>query len=247
MIYTELQQELGKKVLEALKEFFGTHDLDRASMAYSGGLDSSVLLALSPKSVVPYTLGDESSKDFSNSRDGSMKLGFNTVSIPLSSVDLEKCVDIVRSIDPEIRKKDLGYEVVLAVLLDNMKGDIVITGQGADEIFYGYNIFRESPEMDNSAHMKKLYEETLPRERKIADHFSKQLITPYLSKDILRIMENVGRDANFAGDFNKAILRSAGMQAGMPNDIVERKKTAAQYGSGLMKKLRTLPLWNTLP
>ena len=247
MIFSELQQELGKKVLEALSDFYRTHDIGKASMAYSGGLDSSVLLALAPKTVIPYTLGDEASKDYSNSKDGALKLGFSVVSIPMSSVNLESYVNTVMEIDPEIRKKDLGYEVVLAALLDNMEGKEVITGQGADEIFYGYNIFREHPEMDNSLHMKKLFRETIPREEAIAEHFGKKLITPYLSAEILKIMENVDRSTNFSGDVNKAILRSAALRAGLPPEIAERKKTAAQYGSGLMKMLKKQPFWNALP
>ena len=143
MIFSELQQDLGRKVLEALSDFYLAHDLGKASMAYSGGLDSSILLALSPKTVIPYTLGDEISKDHSNSSDGAQKLGFRVVSIPLNSVALESYVETVRRIDPGIRKKDIGYEVLLAILLDTIEEDEVITGQGADEIFYGYNIFRE--------------------------------------------------------------------------------------------------------
>ena len=246
MIFTELQQGLGKEILESLTQFFRSLDLRNTSMAYSGGLDSSLLLSISPKTVIPYTLGDRGSKDFSNSESGSRMLGYSTVFIPLSSVDLEKYVGIVGSVDPKIKKKDLGYETVLAVLLDKMKENRVITGQGADEIFYGYNIFRESPQLDNSSHMKKLYNETLPREKKIAEYFGKELITPYLSDGILEIMKGVDRDTNFAGEYNKAILRTAAIHAGMPTDIVERKKTAAQYGSGLLKKLKSMPLWNTL-
>lgn len=247
MIFTDQQQALGRKVLEALEGFFRSHDLEKASMAYSGGLDSSVLLALGPRTVVPYTLGDEGSRDYSNSSEGSSKLGFKAVSVPLALVDLDKYVEIVRAIDPGIRKKDLGYEVVLAILLDNMREDEVITGQGADEIFYGYGIFRENTRMDNSLHMKKLYGETLPREAAIAEYFGKKLITPYLSSGIQGIMEKVERETNFTGECNKAVLRSAAILAGMPLDIAARKKTAAQYGSGLMKKIRSTPIWKTFP
>ncbi len=235
------------EVLRALMRFFTSNDLEGCAMAYSGGLDSSVLLALGPKSVVPYTLGEQGSRDFSNSLDGAARLGFSPVFVPISSVDLVRYVELVRSIDHSIKKKDLGYEVVLAILLDHISEVKVITGQGADEIFYGYSIFSENPNMDNSLHMKKLYQETLPREQAIAEHYGKKLITPYLSSGIVEIMENIGREENFAGGFNKAILRSAGMEAGMPQDIVERRKTAAQYGSGLMKKLKSLPIWSNLP
>lgn len=247
MIFSELQQELGKRVLGALSDFYRTHDLGKASMAYSGGLDSSILLAMAPRTVIPYTLGNETSKDYSNSKDGAKKLGFNVVSIRLSSVKLESYVNTVMEIDPGIRKNDLGYEVVLAALLDNMEGKEVITGQGADEVFYGYNIFRVNPGLDNRLHMEKLLRETIPREGAIAEHFGKKLITPYLSGEILKIMKNVDRDTNFSGDINKAVLRSAAVQAGLPPEIAERKKTAAQYGSGLMKMLKKLPIWNTLP
>lgn len=232
---------------EALRAFFSSLDREDYAIAYSGGLDSTILLSLCSKWAIPYTLGSEGSRDFTNSGANSGLLGSHPVRIEVESLDLGRYVDIIRSIDPEITKRDIGYEAVLAVLLDQIPEKNIITGQGADELFYGYRKLFDDPGMSNRQHLDKLANETLPRETALASHFGKKLVTPYLDSGIAEIIADVTRDDHFSGEYNKAILRSAGLELGLPESIITVRKTAAQYGSGILKKLKAGEYWQDLP
>lgn len=239
------QRELGDHVLHSLEHFFsGLGDGDYA-IAYSGGLDSTVLLALACDMASPYTLGGENSRDLENALRGSEILGIPDQIVRLDSIDVEKYVSILLEIDPGIGKQDIGFELVLAILLDSVKEEAIITGQGADEIFYGYHRFIEDPGLTNRGHLKKLWNETLPREKALGDYFGKRLITPYLNKDVLEILEETTRDDHFTDRENKAILRYVAETMGLPGSITGLRKKAAQYGSGIMNRLRQTDFWNS--
>ncbi len=247
MQYTTRQKELGHEVAGALLDYFSTHDMGGCALAYSGGLDSSVLALLSGKGSRAYTVGSADSKDLRNTNTGRELLGIETVNIPVEKLDLEGYVANLREIDPKLSRRDIGFEMVLAIVLDHIEEETLITGQGADELFYGYHRMAEDPSMTNDWHMNKLIKETFPREKAIADFFGKRLVTPYLDSGVDQILQYVEREVHFAGDVNKVILRCAALELGLPESLVSVKKTAAQYGSGIMKTLRSTPAWSELP
>lgn len=247
MPFTDRQRELGHLVAEALGEYFSKHDVSGYSIGYSGGLDSTVLAYLGRKKLKAYTVGSSSARDVKNTEAGLRLMGIGAVRIPIEDLDLEKYISVLAEIDPRISKRDIGYEMVLAILLDHIEEERLVTGQGADELFYGYHRFAEDRELSNEWHLNKLIRETLPREKAIAEYFGKKLITPYLDSSIGQILETVERDEHFSGSVNKAILRHAALELGVPGALADVKKTAAQYGSGIMKKLKTSSSWNKLP
>lgn len=247
MEFTTRQKELGRDVAHALRTYFSEHDVSGYFLAYSGGLDSTILAFLGKGKVKAYTVGSANSRDIRNTKVGHSVIGIQTVEIPTEVLDLEKYISILREIDPSISRRDIGYEMVLAIILDNIPGDFLITGQGADELFYGYHRLAEDPELSNQWHINKLIRQTLPRENAIADFFGKKLVTPYLDSGIGQILEKASRDDHFSGETNKAILRFAGLELGVPEPLLEVRKTAAQYGSGIMKKLKSSPSWEKLP
>lgn len=245
--YSSRQIELGKEVAESLKTYFSEHEPGEYSLAYSGGLDSSILAFLSGNRAHHFTVGSKDSKDFRNTKTGKEVLGIHTQEIHVEDIDLSKYILLLREIDPKINRRDIGYELVLAVLLDNVPDNSLMTGQGADELFYGYHRLKENPELSNEWHINKLIRETLPREKAIADYFGKNLVTPYLDSGIEQVLHSVTRDEHFSGETNKAILRCAAAYLGVPENLFTVRKTAAQYGSGIMKKLKASSLWSSLP
>lgn len=247
MQFTPRQKELGQEVAEAFRDYFSTRDVSGFALAYSGGLDSTVLAYLSGSKVRGYTVGTENSRDSRNVDAARNILGIDLVRISADDIELDRYISILREVDPNISKRDIGFEMVLAIVLDNIEENTLITGQGADELFYGYHRLAEDASLTNEWHMNKLIKETFPREKAIADFFGKKLVTPYLDSGIDQILHPVGRDDHFSGEVNKAILRCAALEFGLPEELVNVKKTAAQYGSGIMKRLKALPSWNDLP
>lgn len=206
---------------------------ENTAIGFSGGLDSTVLMAASDLSPKAYTVGVAGCTDFSNSRSASSMLGFHIEEIILSDSQILQYARLLRELDPEIENGEIGYEVVLATLLDNITEDTLITGQGADEIFYGYRRFIDDPSLTNKAHMEKLFKRTLPRESKLAEYFDKKLVTPYLSEEMLEATKLLKRGDNISAGTNKIVLREVAALLGIPAEIVGRDKKAAQYGSGV--------------
>lgn len=167
-------------------------------------------------------------------------MGFSTVDILLDDQYTKNAASAIRKIDPGIPTAELGYEIVLYAILDHAPLERLVTGQGADELFYGYRAFIDNPLMSNERHLKDLFEVTLPRETRLAEEFSKTLLTPYLSPRILEISRSLGRDRNVIGSRNKSPLRDAAIAAGLPEEIAERPKKAAQYGTLVQKRLRAI-------
>lgn len=216
-----------------------TGDLvQEGALGFSGGLDSTILLAASSFRLHGYTVGLPGSMDIENSRSAAEIFGITIQEIVISEDDVLSYGKTVRGIDPGITPQEIGYEIVLSALLDHIKEDVLFTGQGADELFYGYRRFIDDPGMDNSGHLKKLYEVTLKREKRIADHYGKVLVTPYLNREVVRIASGKGRESHISGHRNKIILREVAASLGIPPVLYERKKKAAQYGSGVSRVIR---------
>lgn len=208
----------------------------RSALAYSGGLDSSVLLHFLNDTVAAYTLGVHGSADIANGRSASKILGVRTRIVEIDSEEILEAASHVREIDPEIKLVDLGYEVVFYILASEVREDSIVTGQGADEIFYGYQRFMNR-EMSNKNSLERLLTFTSHRERRIAQHFGKRLITPYLDPDIIKLAE-LPREWHIKGGINKYLLRCAALKSGMPESVVMTRKKAAQFGSGVQKVLQ---------
>jgi asparagine synthase (glutamine-hydrolysing) len=218
-------------------------DISNASgsaLAFSGGVDSSLLLWLSRGGLRPYTTGFPGSPDLKSASTAAALMGFSTVDILLDDQYTKNAASAIRKIDPGIPTAELGYEIVLYAILDHAPVERLVTGQGADELFYGYRAFIDNPLMSNERHLKDLFEVTLPRETRMAEEFSKTLLTPYLSPRILEISRSLGRDRNVIGSRNKSPLRDAAIAAGLPEEIAERPKKAAQYGTLVQKRLRAI-------
>ncbi|WP_276935239.1 asparagine synthase C-terminal domain-containing protein [Ferroplasma acidiphilum] len=207
------------------------------AIAYSGGLDSSLLLALSGYRYIPYTLGFSDSRDIENVDDASTILKINPKIILLDEIDIEGYISQLLKIDPKITKMEMGYELVLFILMDFIPEKYVVTGQGADELFYGYRRFIDNPRLKNDTYINRLFNVTLPREKKMAEYYDKELITPYLSLGMLKIRHYITREDNIEGNRNKLILREIAAKTSLPEEIYNRSKTAAQYGSGINKYL----------
>jgi|YelNatPaOPRAMG01_1025707.scaffolds.fasta_scaffold01569_6 asparagine synthase (glutamine-hydrolysing) len=210
---------------------------DQSAIAFSGGLDSSILLYLSPKSIHPYVVGLPGSRDMLSARESAAMLERNVTAIEVTEDQILEAAFSIKKIDPEIVMTDLGFETVLYLALSEITEDILVTGQGADEIFYGYHRFLTVGGGTNLASIEKLLKITLPREKKIAESTGKKILTPYLDPAIMKY-SSLDMSVHIRNGKNKILLRSAGMKLGIPEAVCQKQKKAAQYGSGVDKVLR---------
>ena len=222
-------------ITNSILQSIGSIDPESA-IAFSGGLDSSFIAYLSRGKYGAYVCGITESHDVRAARKSAQILGLKCHEIIVDEQEIIEAALAVKKIDPGINLTDLGYETVLALLLERTDEKILVTGQGSDEIFYGYNRFKEKPDLDNSESISKLFEVTLPRETKIANYFGKKLILPYLQDPIIEI-GSLPRSVQIVEGTNKFILRQTAILSGMSRSISMANKKAAQYGSGISRVL----------
>ncbi|MHB8361162.1 MAG: asparagine synthase C-terminal domain-containing protein [Thermoplasmataceae archaeon] len=133
---------------------------------------------------------------------------------------------------------EAGYESVLAGLMKRSDEKFIVTGQGADEVFYGYSKFTDGREYSNEESLRILHNKTLPRERKISSYFGKKLITPYLDEEIVKLFSKLPLEMHLSKNGQrKKILREEAVLAGFNIEFSGNKKLAAQYGSGFQKAI----------
>jgi len=224
------------EAIAAIRDVLKANVPMHGSIAFSGGLDSTVLMHISGYRLSAYTAGFADSHDVARADEVSNVLGFRVNHIFLENVDLMQHMRLLKDIDGTITKQEIGYELILSVVLSAADGGEIVTGQGADEIFYGYRRTIES--MNNVAQMKKLFERTLPREKRIAAHYGKELITPYLDSRIIDIAGSFGPDHHIRNGTGKAMIRDIARSMGLPESIYSYGKKAAQYGSGIDRYLK---------
>lgn len=210
-----------------------------SALAFSGGLDSTLLMHASGYTLNPYTVHVGLTRDYENSSAASKLLGFRVNFIDCGKEDVKEAAEIVKDIDPDISLQDLGYETVLMIILIRSEEKYIVTGQGADELFYGYRKYFLGTD-NNSSDLERLFSITLPREKKMASRMDKTIITPYIDPRIINICSSMKRERFINGGENKIVLRETARLAGLPDSLCSTKKKAAQYGSGIQKIIRRL-------
>jgi asparagine synthase (glutamine-hydrolysing) len=235
-----VHEDMINAIIESIRNTLYELPAEDTALSYSGGLDSTILIALSDFKIHPYTTGFSNSRDILASRRLSQILGFKVKEIILDHMDINSLFTQIREIDPDIQVRDLGYEAVLLSVLSHAREKYIVTGQGADEFFYGYQKYEREPQLTNKGDIEKIIKYTCPREKKIADSLGKIMVLPYLNREVTGIATLIPRSQHINEEGRKIILRSVARRIGLPDEIVNLKKTAAQYGSGMQKIVRKI-------
>jgi asparagine synthase (glutamine-hydrolysing) len=223
----------------------GVEDQDIA-VAFSGGLDSGLVAAIAKeyaRSVTLYTSGKDQSYDVVMAREMSERLGLPWLHIPITEDNIEARLREMISITETSSPLTLSFEMPLFFVCRTVHEKLILGGQGSDEMFAGYSkyIGLSDEELDRmrKADIGKLITSTIPHETKVADHFGKKILYPYM--DPLVTMQVNAMDLKdlkpLDADNRKMLLKQVAKNLGYPF-IAEKKKKAAQYGSGTMDLVR---------
>lgn len=215
-----------------------------AAIMFSGGLDSGLLALLAGRHGVPrlYTVGLKGSHDMLMSEEAAMSLGLPWSPLVLAPEDIiDACRELLRNVRIA-SPVTLSFELPLHIISSRAEEGMLISGQGADELFGGYARYLEMSAEDALRSMSddlvKLLGEIIPLEDTIASRYLKRVGRPFLDTQVRKIAASMPVAEKIQGGVRKVPLRSAARSLGSEL-IASREKKAAQYGSGLMKVLRS--------
>ena len=145
-------------------------------------------------------------------------------------------------------KLGVGMAIKMASNLASMdECKVILSGQGADELFAGYNRYKNkinTPQQlldELSSDLNNMYRVNLERDDKAVMSNSMELRVPFLDKDVVDVACRV--PVKYLIDspedsIRKHILRDVAYELGVPETIAYRPKKAAQYGTGIDKIIR---------
>ena len=231
-------------------------DLEEVGVIFSGGVDSSLIALLlrdislnKNLKVTLYAVGKKDSKDVAAAKCVAEYLG-----LPLKVHDITEDIvkdnlkAVVKSIgENNLMKIGVGMTVYLAskmIAEDNIK--VAVSGQGADELFGGYNrylnSYMENTLDDELRHdLANMYHVNLERDDACSMANGVELRLPFLDKNLVEFALNIPvryKISGFDDKLRKNILRKLAFNLGLNKQIAYRPKKAAQYGTGIDKILR---------
>ena len=213
-----------------------------AALIFSGGLDSSLLGALAkPFHSLPlYTVGLPGCHDLRAASKGAEELGLPWKGIVMEEVQVRRGVVFLREVLGLKDPVPISFELPLYLACTSVPERTIVTGQGADELFAGYARYRSMSawerEMALRQDLEGLLVSGIPREERMAAHFHKSLLCPYLCPSVREVASRFRVEELISERGNKLPLRSLAQQIGL--SAADRPKKAAQYGSGIMKAMK---------
>ena len=210
-------------------------------IALSGGLDSSILAHLR-KDQKPETM-TIITKDFLGTDLTFAQIIAKHLGLPLSliQVSMEEVLDSINETikilgnynDIEIRNSIVPY--IYLTTLKKKGVDSVITGDGADEVFAGYNFLLKKSDEEIGEELKRIKKIMHFPSKDIARSLNMKVETPFLNEELIKFSDDIeiSKKINVKDGekFGKWILRET-FEKYLPNNITWREKSPMQDGSG---------------
>ncbi|MCS7119741.1 MAG: asparagine synthase-related protein [Nitrososphaerota archaeon] len=245
-----MNDELKKHIREAVRSI----DADNLGVAFSGGVDSSLLAKVCKdegKAVTALTVGFINDRDIRIAEETANAMRLKIVNEVVSLEDLEEgLMDTLRVVETEriscIENSVCFYFVFRLASRHGIR--VVASANGLDELFCGYNIYKES--FGDELSVKRLMEnlvktayEDMREIEKVSNLFGVKYVCPFLFEDFVKFAKELPIKSKILGKddgIRKHMLRQVALEMGVPEFAAFRVKKAFQYSSGLDKAVRTL-------
>ena len=210
-------------------------------IAFSGGLDSSILAQIKKEQGLnAITI---ITKDFLGTDLQYSQITAKHIDIPLElkyvNIDeilnaIESTIKILKNFnDIEIRNSIVSYLYLNTLKEKNVTK--VISGDGADEIFAGYNFLIKKNNIELKSELERIKKIMHFTSQKIADELGISIQMPFVDENIIELVKtlpvNLLINQKDGIKFGKWILRKA-FENELPPNVIWRKKTPMQDGSG---------------
>lgn len=242
-------QALLDKLQNSIKQ---TVSEKKIGVAFSGGVDSTLVAKLCADlgyDVTLLTIGFSESHDilFAKEVNQHLKLPHEILEI-----EPESFKEITSKINKKIKTENLSWNenciafYYVSKLAQSLELDTVVTANGIDELFCGYNSYREVIE-DGDDKVIELMNSKIENELKmmkavndVSAEFNVKILQPLLSEDFIEFAKTIPISEKIKGKddlIRKHIIRETATEAGVPELSAKKRKKALQYGSQIHKAL----------
>jgi asparagine synthase (glutamine-hydrolysing) len=236
------------KIKNAIKD---TVTEEKIGIAFSGGVDSSLIAELCSDSnydVILLTIGLRDSHDveFSKKVNRELKLPHHIYKITESSIC--KTYEKIKK-DTRIEMKNLSWiENSIAFyhiseLAQKLGLNTIVTANGMDELFCGYDAYRYVFD-DGEDAILKMMDEKIDNELRMMKAINAiiptKIVHPLLSRDFINFARDVPIQEKILGKddlIRKHIIRTLARFMFLPEIAVSKRKKAMQYGTGIHQTL----------
>lgn len=224
--------------------------INKIGIAFSGGIDSTLLAMICKNMNIDTTLltvGFPDSNDIEFSKSISHKINMNHKILEIDKGDLAV---ITKKIKNEISCSNTSHIEnciafsYIAKLASKNDTSVVLTANGFDELFCGYNNFRfifnqGSDTINKTIESKILKELELANEiKQVAKEYRVNILQPFLSKGFISVaMKFPIYNKIVSNDdvLRKHIIRKIALSFDLPPEVISRRKKAIQYSSLIHK------------
>lgn len=213
----------------------------RVGIAFSGGVDSSLLALICSKlkkDFKLYSVGLQNGVDLEWAEKAAFKMHWPVKFKIITLSEAEWIIGDVVGIlgEADVVKVGVGcvtYSVLKMAKEDGIKH--VMTGLGSEEIFAGYE--RHKSDTYKGVHeacwrgLEDIEKRDINRDITISKRVGIDLLCPFLDKELIKFAMQIHPKLKISDDMKKIILREVALKLGLPKEFAFRKKMAAQYGS----------------
>lgn len=212
-------------------------------VSLSGGLDSSIITVLAKEArdvLDTFVVGMRASEDVIRSREVAAKLGTRHHELHYSFDEmiqvLPEVIYHLESYDGALIRSAIPNYFLAKLAADHVK--VILTGEGADEIFGGYEYLsgiKDANQFQSELWTitNHLHNTNLQRTDRMTMAHSIEGRVPFLDKEMLRFGLSIPPEYKFHDGHGaeKAILRKA-FEGTLPNRVLYRPKQKFSHGAG---------------
>ena len=244
---------MNKQLLTEMQDAIKNTVTDKKiGVAFSGGVDSTLLAKLVKDmgyDIHLLTIGFQDSHDINFAKEVNQILSFQH---SVSEIDPEKFKEVSQKINQTIKTDNLSWNensiafYYVAELAQKNDLKTVVTANGIDELFCGYNSYREAIETGEDE-VTKMMVEKLKNEGEMMDainqvtaEFDVRMIQPFLLPNFIEHAKKIPISEKIHGPDDmqrKHPIREVAMDYGVPEVAAQKQKKALQYGSQIHKSL----------
>ena len=255
IIMERAAKKLQELLLESTKKRVA--DVRSVAVAFSGGLDSSVIASLAKLAEVEVHLicvGLKGQNEMDTARKAAEMLELPLYAKTYTAADVEKALSKVLWLieEPDLMKVSVAIPFFwVAETASNFKYDVLLAGQGADELFGGYQRYLTDYVTGGVRKLEQAlyrdlamsYETNFQRDEPVCAFHRVDLRLPFIDSEVVRFSLNlpVNLKIESAQDrLRKRVLRQVARNLCIPPFIADRPKRAIQFSTGVDKALRLL-------